>query len=47
MRAEFIRAAIRNAIRATEEDRTRRAYLAQPDAEAEADDWSSAEEWKP
>lgn len=47
MRAEFIRAAIRKAIQATEEERTRRAYLAQPDSEAEADDWSGAEAWKP
>jgi hypothetical protein len=35
----------REAIRRTEEERTRRAYLEQPDSEAEADDWSSAEEW--
>jgi hypothetical protein len=34
-------------VRATEEERTRRAYLEQPDSEAEADDWSSAEEWNP
>jgi hypothetical protein len=34
------------AIRQTEEERTKRAYLEQPDSEAEADDWSSAEEWK-
>jgi metal-responsive CopG/Arc/MetJ family transcriptional regulator len=47
MRAEFIRAAIRAAIRATEEERTRRAYLARPDSEGEADDWSNADEWKP
>jgi metal-responsive CopG/Arc/MetJ family transcriptional regulator len=46
-RAEFVRAAIRKAIRETEEDRTERAYLQQPDSEAEADDWSSAEAWKP
>jgi hypothetical protein len=45
-RAEFVRGAIRKAIRETEEERTRRAYLGQPDSEAEADDWSSAEEWK-
>jgi metal-responsive CopG/Arc/MetJ family transcriptional regulator len=45
-RAEFVRTAIRKAIRETEEERTRRAYLEQPDTEAEADDWSSAEEWK-
>jgi metal-responsive CopG/Arc/MetJ family transcriptional regulator len=44
-RAEFIRAAIRKAIQETEEIRTRRAYLAQPDAASEADDWSNAEEW--
>ncbi len=47
LRAEFVRSAIRKAIRETEEERTRRAYLEQPDSEAEADDWSSAEEWKP
>jgi hypothetical protein len=39
-------AAIKKAIRETEEERTRQPYLAQPDSEAEADDWSSAEEWK-
>jgi metal-responsive CopG/Arc/MetJ family transcriptional regulator len=46
-RAEFVRTAIRKAIRETEEERTRRAYMEQSDAEAEADDWSTAEEWKP
>jgi hypothetical protein len=46
-RAEFVRAAIRRAIRETEEARTRRAYLSQPDSEAEADDWSTAETWEP
>jgi metal-responsive CopG/Arc/MetJ family transcriptional regulator len=45
-RAEFVRAAIRKAIREAEEERTRLAYLAQPDSAAEADDWSQAEEWK-
>jgi gamma-glutamyl:cysteine ligase YbdK (ATP-grasp superfamily) len=44
-RAEFVRSAIRKAIRETEEERTRRAYFEQPDSEAEADDWSSAEQW--
>jgi hypothetical protein len=34
-------------VRETEEQRTRRAYLEKPDSEAEADDWSSAGEWKP
>jgi len=37
---------IRKAIRETDEERTRLAYLERPDAESEADDWSSAEEWK-
>jgi predicted transcriptional regulator len=46
-RAEFVRTAIRKAIRETEEERTRLAYLNQPDTEAAADDWSSADEWKP
>jgi len=45
-RAEFVRRALRKAIREAEEARTRLAYLRQPDSEAEADDWSSAEEWK-
>jgi metal-responsive CopG/Arc/MetJ family transcriptional regulator len=45
-RAEFVRTAIRKAIRQTEEERTRLAYLKHPDSEAEADDWSNAEEWK-
>ena len=45
-RAEFVRSAIRKAIRETEEERTRQAYFAQPDSEAEADDWSTAGEWK-
>ncbi|HTD45142.1 MAG TPA: hypothetical protein VK687_13215 [Bryobacteraceae bacterium] len=45
-RAEFVRSAIRRAIRLTEEERTRLAYLKRPDSEAEADDWSNAEEWK-
>ena len=46
-RAEFVRAAIRKAIQATEAERMRQAYLAHPDSEAEADDWSGAEAWKP
>ena len=45
-RAEFVRAAIRKAIRETEEERTRRAYQEHPDTETHADDWSNAEEWK-
>lgn len=46
-RAEFVRAAIRKAIREIEEERTRIAYLKQPDSETEADDWSNAEAWQP
>jgi hypothetical protein len=33
------------AIREPEEEQTKRAYLEQPDAEGEADDWSASEEW--
>ena len=46
-RAEFVRTAIRKAIREAEEEHMRKAYLAQPDFGAETDDWSNAEEWKP
>ena len=46
-RARFIRNAIRKAILEAEYERSRAAYLAQPDSEAEADDWSTAEEYKP
>jgi len=43
---KLVRWAICKTIREAEEERTRRAYIEQPDSEAEADDWSSAEEWK-
>ena len=46
-RSQFIREAIRRAIRQTEYAAIRAAYEAQPDSEAEADDWSTAEEYKP
>ena len=46
-RAEFIRTAIKKAIREAEFDRIRRAYELQPDSAAEADDWSTCEEYKP
>jgi metal-responsive CopG/Arc/MetJ family transcriptional regulator len=46
-RAEFVRTAIRKAIREFEEERMRAAYLQNPDSETEADDWSNPEEWKP
>ena len=44
-RAEFVRMAIRKAIVEAEEDRTRLAYLKQPDTEPVADDWSDVEAW--
>ena len=46
-RAEFIRQAVKDAIRKRENEQIREAYLRQPDSPAEADDWASAEEWKP
>jgi metal-responsive CopG/Arc/MetJ family transcriptional regulator len=45
-RAEFVRLAIRKAIREAEEERTRMAYLKDPDSAQDADDWSNAGEWK-
>ena len=45
-RAEFIRRAVKEAIRRQEYELIREAYLRQPDSAADADDWSSAEEWK-
>lgn len=44
-RAEFVRGAIRKAIREFEEEEIRRAYVAQPDTETRADDWSDLEPW--
>jgi metal-responsive CopG/Arc/MetJ family transcriptional regulator len=46
-RSEFIREAIRKAIREVEYARMRAAYDAQPDSESEADDWSTAEDYQP
>ena len=46
-RAEFIRQAVRAAIRDHEYARMREAYRRQPDAAADADDWSCCEEFKP
>jgi metal-responsive CopG/Arc/MetJ family transcriptional regulator len=45
-RAEFIRQAVKEAIRRREYEQIREAYVRQPDSAADADDWSSAEEWK-
>ncbi|MGH9672365.1 MAG: hypothetical protein ACRD44_04235 [Bryobacteraceae bacterium] len=46
-RAMFIRKAILRAIMEAEEERTRSAYLARPDAEEDADSWEEPEEYKP
>jgi metal-responsive CopG/Arc/MetJ family transcriptional regulator len=45
-RAEFIRQAVKEAIRRRENAQIREAYLRQPDSSLDADDWSNAEEWK-
>lgn len=42
-RAEFIRTAVRRAVREAEYLRIKQAYQQQPDSEAEADDWSESE----
>ncbi len=44
-RAEFIRQAVREAIRKQEFARMREAYRQQPDTANEADNWSTAEEF--
>ena len=46
-RAEFIRQAVREAIRKREYEQIREAYRLQPDSAEDADDWANAEEWKP
>ncbi len=45
-RAQFIREAVLKALLEVEEAKTRAAYRARPDREHEADDWSSAEEFR-
>ncbi len=45
-RAQFIRKALLKAAMEAEEAKTRAAYKAQPDSEREADDWSTAEEFR-
>ena len=45
-RAEFIRQAVKAAIRNHEYCRMREAYRQQPDSAAEVDDWCSCEEFK-
>jgi len=46
-RAEFIRKAVKDALRKHEYEAIRQAYLRQPDSADDADDWSNAEKWKP
>jgi metal-responsive CopG/Arc/MetJ family transcriptional regulator len=45
-RSEFVRQAIRKAIRRAEYRAMRDAYLQQPDSAVDGDDWSTAEEFK-
>ncbi|MEO8049013.1 MAG: hypothetical protein ABI833_01240 [Acidobacteriota bacterium] len=45
-RVDFVRTAIRKAIREAEDLRTRNTYLAQPDSATDADEWSNAGAWK-
>ena len=45
-RSEFIREAIRKAVREAEYAAIREAYRRQPDSSAEADNWSNPEEFK-
>jgi predicted transcriptional regulator len=44
-RTQFVRDAVKTAIRKQENARMREAYRKQPDSAAEADDWASAEEF--
>lgn len=46
-RSEFVRQAIRAAIRQEEYKAIREAYRKQPDSMSDADDWSTAEEYRP
>jgi hypothetical protein len=45
-RAEFIRQAVKEAIRRREYEQIREAYLRQPDSCSDADEWSNAEQWR-
>jgi hypothetical protein len=46
-RSEFVRQAIRKAIRDAEYQAMREAYRKQPDSAVDADDWSAAEAYTP
>ena len=45
-RTEFVRQAVKAAIRRQEYARIREAYRKQPDSAADSDDWSSCEEFE-
>ena len=45
MRSEFVRQAIRKAIREAQYQAIREGYRKQPDSSLDADDWSSAEDY--
>jgi metal-responsive CopG/Arc/MetJ family transcriptional regulator len=45
-RAEFIRQAVKDAIRKREYEAIREAYARQPDSPQDADDWANAGEWE-
>jgi predicted transcriptional regulator len=45
-RSEFVRSAVKDAIRRREFAQMRAAYLKTPDTETAADDWSGCEEFK-
>jgi metal-responsive CopG/Arc/MetJ family transcriptional regulator len=45
-RAEFIRQAVRDAVRKLEYEAIREAYRIRPDSAEDADDWSNADDWK-
>ena len=46
-RSEFVRHAIRQAIREAEYRAMKEAYRKQPDSALDADDWSTAEDYRP
>lgn len=46
-RMRFLREAVRKAVLAEMEQRARAGYEVLPDSEADADDWSTAEEYRP
>jgi predicted transcriptional regulator len=45
-RTEFIRQAVKEAIRKQEYERIREAYRKQPDSAADSDDWSNCEKFE-